>query len=206
VHQQHNVRDRALLDLVLASAEPHAVIAAKTVQHHWDVADPVLNVVTSPIEQQEEKIEVKVPVKFSKAEAEVYRLGSEVFHREAHCVTCHQANGQGMMNIYPPLLNSKWVTGNPDRLIKLTLHGLWGPMEVNGTLYDPSKGVPPMTAFKAILKDEEIAAVLTFVRNTWGNEASIVTPDQVKTLREATKDMQMFIKPEDLLKEYPLEK
>jgi mono/diheme cytochrome c family protein/lysophospholipase L1-like esterase len=206
VHQQHNVRDRALLDLVLASPEPHAVIAAKTVQHHWDVADPVLNVVTSPITQQEEKIEVKVPAKFSKAEAEVYRLGSEVFHREAHCVTCHQPNGQGMLNIYPPLVNSPWITGNPDRLIKLTLHGLWGPVTVNGTLFDPAKGVPPMTAFKAILKDEEIAAVLTFVRNTWGNEASVVTPDQVKAVREATKDVQMFIKPEDLLKEYPLEK
>jgi mono/diheme cytochrome c family protein/glucose/arabinose dehydrogenase len=206
VHQQHNVRDRALLDLVLASPEPHAVVAAKTVQHHWDVADPVLNVVTSPIMQQEEKIEVKVPANFSKAEAGIYRLGSEVFHREAHCVTCHQPNGQGMLNIYPPLMNSRWVTGNPDRLIKLTLHGLWGPMEVNGTLYDPAKGVPPMTAFKAILKDEEIAAVLTFVRNTWGNEASIVTPDQVKRVREATKEVQMFIKPEDLLKEYPLEK
>jgi mono/diheme cytochrome c family protein len=206
VHQQHNVRDRALLDLVLASPEPHAVIAAKTVQHHWDVADPVLNVVTTPITQQEEKIEVKVPANFSKAEAEVYRLGSEVFHREAHCVTCHQANGQGMLNIYPTLVNSPWVTGNPDRLIKLTLHGLWGPITVNGTTYDPSKGVPPMTAFKAILKDEEVAAVLTFVRNTWGNQASLVTPAQVKAVRDATKDVQMFIKPEDLLKEYPLEK
>jgi mono/diheme cytochrome c family protein len=63
-----------------------------------------------------------------------------------------------------------------------------------------------MTAFKAILKDEEIAAVLTFVRNTWGNQASMVTPDQVKAVREVTRDVQMFIKPEELLKEYPLEK
>ncbi len=206
VHQQHNVRDRALLDLVLNSPEPHAVIAAKTVQHHWDVADPVLNVVTSPIVQQEEKIEVKVPAHFSKAEAEVYRLGSEVFHREAHCVTCHQTTGLGMLNIYPPLVNSPWVSGNEERLIKLTLHGLWGPIEVNGTTFDPAKGVPPMTAFKAILKDEEIAAVLTFVRNTWGNKASVITPEQVKAVREATKDMQMFIKPEELLKQHPLEK
>ncbi len=206
VHQQHNVRDRDLLDLVLSSPEPHAALAAKTVQYHWDVADPVLNVVTAPIQQQEEKIEVKVPPHLSQAEAEVYRLGSEVFHREAHCVTCHQPNGQGMANIYPPLVGSPWVTGNVERLVKLTLHGLWGPMEVNGTVYDPAKGVPPMTAFKAILNDKETAAVLTFVRNTWGNEAPAVTPEQVKTVREATKDVQMFPKPEDLLKEHPLEK
>ncbi|HRQ89614.1 MAG TPA: cytochrome c, partial [Bacteroidia bacterium] len=113
--------------------------------------------------------------------------------------TCHQPNGLGMANIYPPLAGSPWVTGSVERLAKVTLHGLWGPMEVNGTVYDPAKGVPPMTAFKAILSDKEIAAVLTFVRNTWGNEAPVVTPEQVKAVREATKDVQMFLKPEDLL-------
>jgi len=206
IHQQHNVRDRDLLNAVLVSPEPHAVIAAKTVQHHWDVADPAKNVVTGRIEQTEEKVEVKIPAHFTATEAEVYKLGSEVFHREAHCVTCHQGSGLGMQNIYPPLVSSSWVTGSEERLIKLTLHGLWGPMEVNGVLYDPAKGVPPMTAFKAILNDKEIAAVLTYVRNTWGNKASVVTPEKVKAVREATKDTQMFIKPEDLLKEYPLEK
>lgn len=206
IHQQHNVRDRDLLNAVLGSPEPHAVIAAKTVQHHWDVADPAKNVVTDRIEQTEEKIEVKIPSHFSATEAEVYKLGSEVFHREAHCVTCHQGTGLGMLNFYPPLVSSPWVTGSEERLIKLTLHGLWGPMEVNGVTYDPAKGVPPMTAFKAILNDEEIAAVLTFVRNTWGNRASVISPEQVKAVREATKDMQMFIKPEELLKQHPLEK
>lgn len=206
IHQQHNVRDRDLLSVVLSSPEPHAALAAKTVQHHWDVADPAKTVVTGRIEQTEEKVEVKVPAHFTATEAEVYKLGSEVFHREAHCVTCHQGTGLGMQNIYPPLVSTAWVTGSEERLIKLTLHGLWGPMEVNGVLYDPAKGVPPMTAFKAILNDREIAAVLTYVRNTWGNKASVVTPEKVKAVREATKDTQMFIKPEDLSKEYPLEK
>lgn len=206
IHQQHNVRDRDLLNAVLSSPEPHAVLAAKTVQHHWDVADPAKNVVTGRIEQTEEKVEVKIPAHFTATEAEVYKLGSEVFHREAHCVTCHQGTGLGMQNIYPPLVSSAWVTGSEERLIKLTLHGLWGPMEVNGVLYDPAKGVPPMTAFKAILNDQEVAAVLTYVRNTWGNKASVVSAEKVKAVREATKDTQMFIKPADLLKEYPLEK
>ncbi|MDF2376801.1 MAG: GDSL-type esterase/lipase family protein [Verrucomicrobiales bacterium] len=205
VHQQFNVRDRDLLNTVLASPEPHAVIAAKTVEHHWDVADPVNNVVTSPIEQVEEKIEVNVPTHFSKAEAKVYQLGSEVFHRDAHCVTCHQATGLGIVNIYPPLVASDWVTGSEERLIKLTLHGLWGPIEVNGVTYDPGKGVPPMTAFKALLDDKEMAAVLTFVRNTWGNKASVITPAKVKEVREATRAQQAFYAPADLLKEHPIE-
>ena len=209
VHQQFNVRNRELLDAVSGSAEPHAVIAANVVRHHWDVADPVKNVVTSPIEQEEEKIEVTVPKHLSKADAKAYSLGAEVFHRDAHCVTCHQASGEGLssgdIHMFPPLVESPWVTGSEERLIKLTLHGLWGAIEVNGITYDPSKGVPPMTAFKALLDDKELAAVLTFVRNSWGNKGSVVKPETVKKVREATKGQQVFYKPEDLLKDHPLE-
>lgn len=204
LHQQHNVRDHGLLDMVLASPEPHAVIAARTVQHHWDVADPVKNVITSPIVQKEEKIRVEVPAHLTKAEADIYKLGSEVYHREAHCATCHQETGLGMPDVYPPLAGSPWVRGNEERLIKLTLHGLWGPLEINGKTYDPAKGVPPMTAFKSLLGDKEIAAVLSYVRNSWGNQAPVITPEKVKSVREATRDIQMFLKPGDLLKEHPM--
>ena len=205
IHQQHNVRNRELLDTVLASPEPHAVVAAKTVKHHWDVADPTKNVVTSPIEQEEEKLEIDIPDHLTGADAKAYKLGAEVFHRDAHCVTCHQANGEGIVNIYPPLVDSPWVTGDEERLIKLTLHGLWGPITVKGVTYDPAKGLPPMTAFKSLLNDEEMAATLTFVRNSWGNKASVVSPERVKEVRAATADQEIFYKPEDLLKEHPLE-
>jgi mono/diheme cytochrome c family protein len=73
-------------------------------------------------------------------------------------------------------------------------------------VFDPEKGVPPMTAFGSILKDEEIAAVLTYVRNTWGNKAAPVSAETVKKIREATKDRSVFWKPEELLKDHPLEK
>ena len=63
-----------------------------------------------------------------------------------------------------------------------------------------------MTAFGSLLKDEEIAAVLTYVRNSWGNKAAVVKPETVKKVRAATKDRTVFWKPEDLLKEHPLEK
>ena len=155
--------------------------------------------------QKEEKIRVEVPAHLAKAEADIYKLGSEVYHREAHCATCHQETGLGMPNVYPPLAGSPWVKGNEERLIKLTLHGLWGPLEVNGKTYDPAKGVPPMTAFKSLLSDKEVAAVLSYVRNSWGNKAPVIAPAKVKAVREATKDIQMFLKPEDLLKEHPME-
>jgi mono/diheme cytochrome c family protein len=63
-----------------------------------------------------------------------------------------------------------------------------------------------MTAFKDVLDDRELAAVLTFVRNSWGNKASIISPEKVAEIRAATKGQQMFYKPEDLLKAHPLEK
>jgi mono/diheme cytochrome c family protein len=74
-----------------------------------------------------------------------------------------------------------------------------GPIEVNGTKYP---GQVPMTAFKG-LRDDEIAGVLTYVRNSFGNTASPITPAQVVAEREATKAQQGFLLPEALLKQFP---
>lgn len=129
-----------------------------------------------------------------------FEAGAEIYRREGHCITCHQENGQGLPAAqFPPLAGSEWTTGNPDRLIALTLHGLLGPIDVKGKHY---LGLVPMTPFKG-LSDEELASVLTYVRNAFGNTASIVGPDQVKAVRALTKDQKGFIRPEDLLKQYP---
>ena len=125
-----------------------------------------------------------------------------MYQREGHCITCHQENGLGLPAAqFPPLAGTKWVNGSEDRLIKLTLHGLLGPIEVKGTKYP---GQVPMTQFKG-LPDEEIAAVLTFIRNTFGNKASPVSPDRVKAVREATASQTGFYDPDALLKEHPHE-
>lgn len=130
----------------------------------------------------------------------LFELGAEVYRREGHCVTCHQPDGNGLPAAqFPPIAKSRWVTGNPERLIRLTLHGLMGPIEVNGTQY---QGLVPMTPFKG-LSDEEIAGVLTFVRNSFGNQASPIVPDQVKSVRAATKDQNGFLNPAELLKQFP---
>lgn len=149
----------------------------------------------------------KVPSHLSQADKDLWKVGEEVFHRDGFCGTCHGGNGLGTIpNIYPPLVESKWVTGDVDRLTKLVLHGLWGPIEVNGKMYDPAKGIPPMTAFGPMLNDNEIAGVLTYIRNSWGNKADAVKPAQVKKVRSETADRTpgMFYKPEDLLKEHPM--
>jgi mono/diheme cytochrome c family protein/glucose/arabinose dehydrogenase len=134
----------------------------------------------------------------------VFLAGKEIYSREGFCVTCHQADGKGLeAAAFPPLMASGWVLGNEERMIKLVLKGLQGPIEVNGKKYP---GQVPMTPFAGMLNDEQVAAVLTYVRNSFGNKASAVSPAKVKQVRAATKDKAGFYTPEELLKLHPMEK
>lgn len=103
------------------------------------------------------------------------------------CAACHQNHGGGSAaQGFPPLAGSEWVTApGPNRLIRVVLHGLTGPITVKGEKY----GIATMTPFHDVLTDEEIAAVLSYIRSNkvWGNDASLVTVGQVKTVREAVK-------------------
>ena len=134
----------------------------------------------------------------------IYVKGMEIYNKEGYCGTCHQPNGLGLEDSgFPPLAKSKWVSGSSDRLIKLVLHGLYGPIEVNGKQYP---GNVPMTPYNSLLSDEEVASVLNYVRNSFGNTSSvIVTPEKVKTVREATKKQKGFYSPKELLKLHPME-
>jgi glucose/arabinose dehydrogenase/mono/diheme cytochrome c family protein len=134
----------------------------------------------------------------------VLLAGKEVYTREGYCITCHQPDGKGLeASGFPPVIGSEWVTGNEERLIKLVLKGMYGPIEVNGKNYP---GQVPMTPFEGLLKDEEVAAVLTYLRNSFGNSAPAVSPAKVKEMRAAVKDKTGFYTPEELLKQHPLEK
>ena len=135
-------------------------------------------------------------------EKELFVKGEEIYNREGFCVTCHQPDGNGLSaSQFPPLANTKWVTGNEERLIKLTLNGLMGPLKMNGKTYP---GQVPMTPFGGMLDDTEIASVLTFVRNAFGNKADAISTEKVKEVREAIKDKDGFYSPEELLKTHPM--
>ena len=133
---------------------------------------------------------------------ETFAKGKKIYEREGYCVTCHQESGSGLQaSGFPTLVGQDWVIGSEERLIKLTLNGLYGPMSVMGHQYD---GQVPMMAFKGLLDDEEIAQVLTYVRNAFGNKAPVIRPEKVKEIRNATKDKEGFYTPDELLKQYPL--
>jgi mono/diheme cytochrome c family protein len=99
------------------------------------------------------------------------------------CAACHQADGRGLAGAFPPLAGSNWVTGDERRLVLLTLHGLMGPIVVNG---EPWNGAMP--AQGATLDDAKIAAVLSYIRNSWGNNAPTVDAATVRGLREQFAD------------------
>lgn len=93
------------------------------------------------------------------------------------CGTCHQQNGQGARGRMPPLAGTDWVTGDKTRLIKIALNGLQGPIEVNGETYNSV--MPPHN----YLSDEDLAIILTYIRKSFGNQASGVSAAEVKAER-----------------------
>ncbi|MGC3946499.1 MAG: c-type cytochrome [Chryseolinea sp.] len=144
----------------------------------------------------EEKKEETTVTRLTGKDLEVYIKGKAIYAREGYCNTCHQPDGKGLSaSGFPPLAGTPWVTGSEERLIKIVLNGLQGPIEVNNQNY---AGQVPMTPFGGLLNDEEIAAVVTYVRNSFGNNASVVTADQVKKVREKTKGKVGFYRAEEI--------
>lgn len=155
-------------------------------------------------EVKEKKKEDVVKTKLKGKEQDLYNLGKTIYAKEGYCSTCHQPDGKGLeASGFPPLTATKWVTGSDERLIKVVLKGLLGPIEVNGKKYP---GQVPMTPFAGLLNDEEVAAVLTYVRNSFGNEGPAISAAQVKKVRASTESKKDFYSPAQLLKDHPLEK
>ena len=119
-------------------------------------------------------------------------IGKRVF---ANCIACHQTTGLGLPGAYPPLAGSEWAQGPDDRIIRIVLNGLSGPVTVKNTSYNNS-----MPAFGPQLRDEQIAGVLTYVRSEWGNNAPAVSPDKVKEIRAAVAARTGPWSPAELLK------
>ncbi len=106
--------------------------------------------------------------------------GEEVYLH--NCMDCHQ-DGAGTPGLVPPLDGAPWVQGEPDRIIRVLLNGLMGEVVVEGVTYN---GVMP--GWRNLLSDEEIAAVLTYIRSAWDNDAGPVAPEAVTAIRAATAD------------------
>ncbi len=96
---------------------------------------------------------------------------------ENNCLSCHQADGNGVPGMNPPLSKVEWVTGNKEKLIRIILKGLNTPLEIDGESYHN-----PMPSHQH-LNDKEIADVLSYIRSNFGNKASAVSAEEVKKVR-----------------------
>jgi nitrite reductase (NO-forming) len=101
--------------------------------------------------------------------------GKELY--AAQCIACHMENGEGLEGVYPPLARADYMMADKKRSIQQVLKGVEGEMVVNKVTYNSF-----MTSFE-ILTDQEIADILNYVRNSWGNKGAPVTRDEVKALR-----------------------
>lgn len=99
----------------------------------------------------------------------------------ANCASCHQGNGQGVSGAFPTLIGTQWVE-NKGQIVRILLHGLQGEVTVKGETYNGN-----MPAWGETLSDKEIAAVITYVRQSWENDYGAVTPDEVAAVRSATE-------------------
>lgn len=108
----------------------------------------------------------------------MYLLGQEKY---GLCAACHQPKGQGMANLAPPLAESEWINEeNPERIIAIVLKGLTGPVSVKGKEWNLQMAALPVP-------DQDLAAILTFIRSSFGNDAPPVSIEQVAEVREKYK-------------------
>jgi mono/diheme cytochrome c family protein len=109
-------------------------------------------------------------------------LGKKLFTVPTNCVQCHQATGLGLPGTYPPLAGSEWVNGPENRVISIVLYGLQGPVTVEGKAFGAA-AMPSFGPSGFNWTDDKIAAVLTYVRQEWGNKSGPITAEQVAAIR-----------------------
>jgi mono/diheme cytochrome c family protein len=112
-------------------------------------------------------------------------VGKRIFTQ--NCAVCHQQNGLGVPGQFPPLAGSEWVLSQDwhgdNHIVQIVLHGFQGAVTVGGQQFNNV-----MAPWGKVLKDDQIAAVLTYIRNQWGNKAPAITKEFVANVREQTKD------------------
>jgi mono/diheme cytochrome c family protein/glucose/arabinose dehydrogenase len=130
--------------------------------------------------------------------AKKYPEGAAIY--KSICQTCHGGDGNGMASLAPPLNRSEWVTGDKDKLLAIVLYGLTGPVQVNDKLYKAPEIMDDMPGIgnNKELSDEDIAQLMSFIRNAWGNKAPEVHPTDIDRVRRKYAGRQKTFTMEEL--------
>lgn len=134
-------------------------------------------------------------------EIPLFERGAKVFRNQ--CAQCHQTSGQGVAGVYPPLVGSEWVVGSEERLARILINGLNGPIVVEGNTYNGN--MPAFGPNGLNLKAKEIAGVLTYIRQEWGNSGSDVTEEAMIGYMESYSARSAAWTSDELLADFPME-
>lgn len=200
---------RVRLEAVVASArvaKPEAVEAATQVLDHPTdkFLDYALKQAVRALQPEWQPVLAKLTFNGKPAHADYVKKIADAAPATVHpgklvydalCLNCHQPEGKGLPGIYPSIVGSDWAQGDPKRVIKIVLQGLNGTIHVNGQEF---KQLAPLPMPPMGLDDQQMADVLSYVRSNFGNQASAVTPEQVKEVRAATSERSTFWTEEEL--------
>jgi nitrite reductase (NO-forming) len=171
-HSIFRAFNKGALAILEVSGDPHlAIYSGKQVDEMY-LSDKLANL--APVAEAVQASKAGTLTREQQSQA-----GSVLF--KGTCSTCHQDNGQGLADVFPPLAKSDFLAANPHRAIEVVLNGLTGPVTVNGKSYNSV--MPPMSQ----LNDDEVANILTYVLNSWGNSGPAITAHQVAEVRAKTK-------------------
>ena len=172
-------------------AEPPALaeLSKSKTREIQERAGKIANLVTWPGKPGAEPESIKP---LTPEEQKRFEQGKELYL--VSCGACHQPHGLGQEGLAPPLADSEWVLGPPQRVVRIVLHGLHGPVNVKGRSYQLD--MPALGVFD----DDQLAAILTYTRREWGHTVSPVEPELVKRIRAETEKREEAWSEAELLK------
>lgn len=168
-------------------------LARSSVERWREQAIELTRIITWPGDTTERETR-PILRKLTREEERCRVMGEAVYN--ATCYSCHKSDGRGQPDQVPPLADSDWVNGNPDRLVRIVLQGVHGPIEVNGQKWDLSM---PALGHSPLLNDERLAGLLTYIRRAWDNYGDPVAPELVASIRQTTADRSIPWSAEELL-------
>ncbi len=189
------------LEAVISSLHPYENeflgYLTKEDPQHQEMRQKLLDIIA----RKQEKKEIATK-DLTSAGKQQYISGKPLYERI--CAGCHGVSGEGLVPIAPPLKQSEWVLGAESRLISIVLHGVKGPITVNGKLYKEPEVQPMMPGLNENqeVSDKDIAALLTYIRNSWGNGVAEVNDSTVSAVRKQTMDRQAPYTQEELMSEW----
>ena len=133
----------------------------------------------------------------SKNDQKAFDEGKKLYYSIAACFSCHGNEGEGLPDLGPPLVKSEWVNGDEAVLASIMLAGMQGKITVNKKTYNPPLVMPGLAL---TFKDKQLAAIATFIRNSWGNKSTAVQEKSFKHVREDIKDRGLPFTAEDFNK------